>query len=415
MIQALLLYMTGLIVCEKKATSKKIADRVGYLSHDTLTRALIRGKQGLGKLSILFINFCLSQTTGYLIIDDVFIPKPHANRIEGVYNDFDHSLKEHTKGMRIVVIIWCNGSVRIPVAWAIWHKEKKERIGLTAKGKPRYKHTGECLLEINGQTMPYRTKNQIAVELLEHVLSRGLKAQYITFDNWYASSKNLQYIAQNRYAIELHCYSRLKNNRKVIYQGQEKSVEAIARLFPITSFNHKHGAYIKAIEIDLPGYGDIKLLLVRQDSHSEPGKTKYLFSTDIFASAPEILLRYRSRWAIETVFRDLKQNLNLGSCQATTLEAQKSHLALSLFAFVLLELLDLEFTEKKGCTIGGKKETLCQLSLFTNPERTRYSILDSSRPNLPLVPIENHSIAKVGLRLDFAYKSLLFPNCQRAA
>ena len=51
--QGIFLYLTGLIICEKKATSTKIASELGYVSHDTLTRTLIRGKRVLGKLSIL--------------------------------------------------------------------------------------------------------------------------------------------------------------------------------------------------------------------------------------------------------------------------------------------------------------------------------------------------------------------------
>lgn len=414
--QGIFLYLTGLIICEKKATSTKIASEIGYVSHDTLTRTLIRGRRILGLLSILLINWCLSQTIGYLIIDDVLVPKRYARQIQGVYNEFDHADNERLKGMRIVMLLWCNGNLRIPVAWAIWHKEKKFFLGRTAKGIPKYRHTGECLLQINGQILQYKTKNQIALELLEDVLSRGLKAEYITFDNWYASRNNLQMITQNSFALTLECYSRLKSNRKVIYQGEKMMVTELDQLFQITAFNHKHGAYIKAVDIFLPDYGDIRLLLVRKDTHAEPGKTKYMFSTDLSVSASQILLRYRSRWAIETIFRDLKQNLNLGSCQATSLDAQESHLALAIFGFALLELLPaLEFQGQVYRSIGEKKMLLSRLSLFTDSSKTRYWIIDSSKHGAPFIPLENSKLDIVGFRFDFAYETLLFPNCQRSA
>ena len=414
--QGIFLYLTGLIICEKKATSTKIASELGYVSHDTLTRTLIRGKRVLGKLPILLINWCLSQTIGYLIIDDVLVPKRYSRQIQGVYNEFDHVDNERVKGLRIVMILWCHGHLRIPIAWAIWHKEKKYFLGFTANGAPKYRHTGECLLQINGQTQPYRTKNQIAMELLEDIVSRGLKAEYITFDSWYASRDNLQMITQNVFALPLQCYSRLKSNRKVVYQQREMTVSELDQLFQITSFNHKHGAYIKGVEVFLPDYGDIKLLLVRKDTHAEPGRTKYLFSTDLFASASQILLRYRSRWAIETAFRDLKQNLNLGSCQATSLDAQESHLAIAIFGFVLLELLPaLEFQERVYESLGEKKELLSRLSLFADLSKTHYWLIDSSKHGAPFIPLENSKLDIVGDSLDFAYESLLFPSCQRAA
>jgi hypothetical protein len=414
--QAVFLYIVGLIACEKKATNTKIAGKVGFLSHDSFNKALKRCKPLVKTMTIVLINFCLSQTTGHLIIDDCLVPKRYASNIEGVYNEFDHADNERVKGMRIVMIMWSNGQVRIPVAWAIWHKEKKYFLGRTPKGQAKYEHTGVCLYGVDGQEIPYRTKNQIALDLVEQVLERGLKTQYITFDSWYASRDNLISITENSFAMPIECYSRLKRNRKVIFQGQKMTVKEVDRLFAINTFNHKHGAYIKGVDVLLPEYGDIKLLLVRKDTHEEPDRTKYMFTTDHTASAPQILLRYRTRWAIETGFRDLKQELNVGSCQALSLDAQESHLALSIFAFVLLELLpDLQYDEQVFRTIGEKKKLLSQISLFSNPSRTQYWVINSSRPGTPFVPIEESNIDKVGLCFEFAYKTLLFPNFQRAA
>lgn len=415
-VQAMFLYVAGIIVCEKKATNTKISSKLGFVSHDSLNKALKRCKPIVRTMGILLINFCLSQTNGYLMIDDFLIPKRYASNIQGVYNEYDHADNERVKGMRVVMILWSNGDIRIPVAWAIWHKEKKYFLGRTPKGQAKYQHTGVCLLEVNGQEIPYRTKNQIAMDLLEDVLSRGLKAEYITFDSWYASRDNLISITENLFAMSLECYSRLKSNRKVVYQGQEMTVKALDRLFPIATFNHKHGAYIKAIDVLLPEFGDIKLLLVRKDTHMEPDKTKYMFSTNHIDSASQILLRYRSRWAIETTFRDLKQELNVCSCQATSLDIQQSHFALSVFAFVLLELLpDLQFQNQICQTIGEKKKLLAQLSLFTNSSKTRYWVIDSSRPMAQFIPIEESNLDKVGLCFEFAYKTLLFPHYQRTA
>ena len=170
------------------------------------------------------------------------------------------------------------------------------------------------------------------------------------------------------------------------------------------------------VDAFLPDYGDIRLLLVRKDTHAEPGKTKYMFSTDLFASASQILLRYRSRWAIETTFRDMKQNLNLGSCQTISLDAQESHLALVVFSFVLLELLPaLKFQGQVYRSIGEKKMLLSRLSLFTDSSKTRYWIIDSSKHGSPFIPLGESELDIVEPGIDFAYETLLFPDCQRTA
>jgi hypothetical protein len=134
--QAVFLYTTGLVVCEKKATSTKIAAKLEFFSHDTPTKALKRCKPMAGTMAIVLINFCLSQTNGHLIIDDCLVPKRYASNIQGVYNEYDHADNERVKGIRIVMILWSNGHIRIPVAWAIWHKEKKYFLGPEPKGKP---------------------------------------------------------------------------------------------------------------------------------------------------------------------------------------------------------------------------------------------------------------------------------------
>jgi hypothetical protein len=177
-----LLYVAGLIAVEKKATCSKMAEKLGKVSHDKLKRILEEGGITTGKIPLAFINFCFSQTGGFLILDDVLVPKRFSQKIEGVYNEFDTKDKERLKGMRIVMVIWSNGFLRIPVAWAIWHKEDKTFLGLTRKGHAKYKHTGLCLLKTNGMALPYKTKNQIGLELLSKVLEKGLKPEYVTFD-----------------------------------------------------------------------------------------------------------------------------------------------------------------------------------------------------------------------------------------
>jgi len=42
------------------------------------------------------------------------------------------------------------------------------------------------------------------------------------------------------------------------------------------------------------------LAIVKNDKHEEPGKTKYLFTNDLSLTNREIVLRYRSRWHVDT-------------------------------------------------------------------------------------------------------------------
>jgi len=300
-----------------------------------------------------------------------------------------------------VMILWTNGEIRIPIAWSIWHKENKKLIGYTNKKCPKYQHTGLCLLQVNGQSVAYRTKNQIALSLLNATIKQGINPNYITFDAWYAGVSNLSQL----HLLYLMFYSRIKGNRKVIYQNEILSVEQLAQKFPITSFDHKHDAYIKALVVFLPSFGWIKLLLVRKDHHVEPGSTKFIFTNDLNASAPEILLRYRTRWLIETTIRDIKQHLNLASCQARGIAQQEHHLALCFLAFILLELQpNWHFQNYSVSTIGEKKQLLSSLSFITFKEQ--FFLLEHQKMSARLIPLQLSGFDQVSDCLDFAFSIL---------
>jgi hypothetical protein len=64
------------------------------------------------------------------------------------------------------------------------------------------------------------------------------------------------------------------------------------------------------------------------------------------------------------MFRDLKQNLNVGACQARSLRQQEAHIAFVLLSFVILEVQPaLQFGASSALTIGKKKKLLSSLLL----------------------------------------------------
>ena len=42
----------------------------------------------------------------------------------------------------------------------------------------------------------YRTKNEIARGLIYRVVRKGVRGEYITFDRWYASKKNVNFLTR---------------------------------------------------------------------------------------------------------------------------------------------------------------------------------------------------------------------------
>ena len=115
-------YVTGLVALERKQTQSRIARTIGHVTHDALNRLA-------GKLPMLCAQMAVGMTslitgiyeTGYIILDDTVVPKPFSRLVAGTYVDYDHTQKRHVRCHRIVVVIWTNGVIYIPVAFSFWH------------------------------------------------------------------------------------------------------------------------------------------------------------------------------------------------------------------------------------------------------------------------------------------------------
>jgi SRSO17 transposase len=75
-------------------------------------------------------------------------------------------------------------------------------------------------------------------------------------------------------------------------------------------------------------------------------------SNDLQADLTTMVQRKRSRWSIETIFRDTKQLTGLETCQCWVDQAMVRHVAFVLLTFVVLQRLRTTPIE----TVGEVKE-----------------------------------------------------------
>ena len=84
-----------------------------------------------------------------------------------------------------------------------------------------------------------------------------------------------------------------------------------------------------------PKYGHLRLVVTK----NRHGNYEYLVSNDLRLDLTTMVVRKRSRWSVETVFRDSKQFAELEACQCWVDKAMVRHVALVLLTFVVLQLL----------------------------------------------------------------------------
>jgi hypothetical protein len=269
-------YIKGLVTGHK-ITATCLA-RQFAISHDGITRMLVSRfpwkkwyMWGIQRLFGLLQN-------GYLIIDDTVIAKPYGRSFRGASFVYSSSDDRSVFGYNIVMIVWTNGTVTIPLSWR-WYK------------KERY------------------TKVEIAMLLLEEVRFKWkIKQCTVVYDSWYAAAKIMRLIKRLGY----HFISQIKKNRKM--NG-----------IPFSSLQIRENILFQGTVA-----GDIQLYYFKHED-------KY-YCSDISAPHTQAIHeQYQIRWKVEEVFRFLKSELKLEQCQAVRITAQKTHLVSCVLSYLILQ------------------------------------------------------------------------------
>jgi Transposase DDE domain len=191
-------------------------------------------------------------------------------------------------GVSVVLLVWTDGQVRIPLGYRVWPKEGASKFDL-------------------------------ALELLSYARNRlKCKPQFVLFDSWYPSKKLLKRIRD--YGWYFVC--QLKKNRT--FDGQA-----------LHAYRHQPSwQAVGALS------GGLKVFVVRY-------RRKYYATNRLTLTAKEVRTLYRKRQAVEAVIKVLKSQLSLEACQvgykrrgAAPVQpprAQEHHIALCLTAYLVVE------------------------------------------------------------------------------
>lgn len=269
-------YLTSLVI-GINVTATGIEQQCAW-SHDQINRFLV--KRRLWQRWMLWIIQKLFGvlTGGYLILDDTVIAKPYAKKLKGA--SFVHSsvLDRIVYGYNVVFLCWSNDKITFPISWR-WYKR-------------------------NG-----KSKIDLALELLAEAKNRWhLSPRYVLFDKYYGADRLLNRIVEYRWRFA----GQLKCNR-------------IINAAPIKEDLIDEGDVTKGWVTDL-----VKVTIIKHDD-------QWFFTNDSTLTPADIPAIYKHRWSIEEVFRFLKTELSLEKCQARTIQAQKTHLASCVLAYLIFQ------------------------------------------------------------------------------
>lgn len=276
--------------------------------------------------------------SGYFIIDDTMEHHTKLCKwIHGVCCLFDHVLKTNLKAKCLVFLYYSDGFlIKFPILPRIFYQESKPPKAWQSS-----------------QKMIHKTKNELAIEMIEWALEKGFPPSTVLADSWFCVQPfikelrrlQLPYIleAKSSYKLKISCKvpkrtptGKLAKNQYDLYDlgeyfhGISDFIRCgFARDFD-TGKREKtlyHAKIVTAYFNAFPGKHRVV-----QSIDPRKGTIKYLITNQLHWEASKILSNYSNRWVIEEFFRNAKQ---LTDMEGATIRSQEGvTLSLHLISWI---------------------------------------------------------------------------------
>ncbi len=261
----------------------------------------------------------------------------------------DHCKKVYYIGFQVIVSVWSNGIKSIPLD--LEFKIGNSKVKHAAKG---HYHKGTHTRTREG--MGKQKKLDIAVSFIKRALQRRFVFDYVLWDSWYNSSRSLRFVFDTLVGRGINLIAMQKRDKqKYLYNGQYLAVKQLYKKAGKFSIQNETGIKFKSLVatvLDKRGGSDFAeqkhLGQVRMCFFKYPGIKgfKVIISTDRELSELEILELYLRRWAVEVVFRDLKQHFGFDQSKSSKYAPQIADLTIRCVFYILFCSLGYQHPEK---------------------------------------------------------------------
>lgn len=323
--------ITGLLVC-KRANIKHINNSfIGHCEYSNKDRCMRESPwpeeevddRRIGLIKKRVNN--MKEDKGCFAIDDTIIEKT-GEKIAEVGTLYDHARKRFVLGHNLVRSQYITPFASFPIGFRLYCKRDKKEEG-------------------------FKTKIEMAKELGEQAVEKGLRFKTVIFDAWFLSKDFAEFIDSK----ELNWISSAKCNRIITVKGERINLEDFRSHLTESDFEKieidKKFYYCFVKTVKMSKLGKVRLLIVHEEWSDSP---KYLVASNPRWDARRILKLYKSRWQIEIFYRDSKQNLGLQDYEMRDLQGIKRHWYLVFLSYSLLTLSSLDGKLRRWITTNVK-------------------------------------------------------------
>ena len=191
-------------------------------------------------------------------------------------------------------------------------------------------------------------------------ISQGFKVDYVLMDSWFTCEAFIDAVRrvkkQNLHLIGMYKFCKTRFD----YSGQQLTHKQIRNILGKAKRCRKLGFHYKETVVDYKGK-PLKIFFSRQGKN---GKWKVFVTTDTALSFIKMIEIYQIRWSIEVFFKESKQLLGLGRCQANDFDSQIADTTITMIQHILLTLrYRFDHYESKGALFKGIEEDIIQYRL----------------------------------------------------
>ena len=295
-------------------TCTNLAAHLEQVSHDAVNDYLRREKHTSHTLWEFAQPLIKNCEESFLVLDDSVQDKSYSQKIEMVKLQYSGNTHSLVKGIGIVNLIHVHQKDYHPLDFRVYDP--------SADGK---------------------TKNDHFQEMLRQAFEeKGIQAQTILFDSWYAGSENLKFI----HRLEKFFVTTLKENRLVSLSKEQGYIHL--QQIEWTPEQLQEGITVKIKKIPF------KVQLFKMVATN--GNIEWVITNRAPGSIHTQVVQKENqvRWCIEQLHRELKQLTGIERCQCRKQRAQRNHFSCCYHAWFSLKVI----AKKLGKTLYQVKHNL---------------------------------------------------------
>ena len=289
----------------------------------------------------------VSSRAGRLILDDTLAHHTECS-MEGLAYLKDHALKRYVWAHDVVTSYYLNRADQFPVDFRLYLQFRKKRelatlreaaaILATSPTLEGYHQYLVDLLSFYQRQQTFRTKIQLAADLVREAVRWGLPFDVVLFDTWFCRKPLINVIEEEHKDWVGGC----PKDRNVLFKNRWIQLQEYIRTIPAEAYRpyqvgqNVYWAFTKVLPMRYLDRRRVRIVASYRDTLDLSELPNFYNTNRKDWECKRILTTYCDRWPTDTFNQDAKGNLGFEDYQLRRLQGIRRHWHLSFVAYSLL-------------------------------------------------------------------------------